>query len=50
MKTFTFYQKNGSACLTLSAETFEEAEEELKEIVKDSYSWRVENENGEDDD
>jgi len=50
MKTFMFYQKNSSACLTISALTFEEAETELCELVKDIYGWRVEDEDGEDED
>lgn len=50
MRTFIFYQKNSSAILTLSANTFEEAEEELKEIVKSTYGWRVEDEKGEEKD
>lgn len=50
MKTYTFYQKNSSAILTLTANTFEEAEEELKEIVKSTYGWRVEDEEGEEKD
>jgi hypothetical protein len=48
LRTFTFYQKNSSAVLTLSAPSFEQAEEDLKEIVKDTYGWRVEDEEGED--
>ena len=50
MRVFTFYQKNSSAILTLSADTLEEAEKELKEIVEDDYGWRVDDEEGEDPD
>jgi hypothetical protein len=50
MKTFRFYQKNSSACLSLSAPNFDEAEVELGYVVKDVYGWRVDDEDGEDDD
>jgi hypothetical protein len=48
MKTFNFYQKNSSATCSISANTFEEAEAELAETVKDMYGWRVDDEDGED--
>lgn len=48
-KTFNFYQKNSSATVSLSANSFEEAEQELFNIVKDDYGWRVDDEDGEDD-
>tara|TARA_R110000772_G_scaffold6250_2_gene21917 strand:- start:1798 stop:1953 length:156 start_codon:yes stop_codon:yes gene_type:complete len=49
LKTFNFYQKNSSATLSLSAETFEEAEQDLGDHVSDTYGWRCDNEEGEDD-
>ena len=49
MKTFNFYQKNSSVCVTLSADNFEEAEEILFDHVKSSYGWRVEDEHGKDE-
>lgn len=50
MKTFTFYQKNSSVIITLSAPNFEEAEELLFETVKSDYGWRVDDEDGESED
>lgn len=50
MKTFHFCQKNSSVIVTLSATDFEEAEQELFNTVKDDYGWRVEDEDGEDED
>lgn len=50
MKTFIFCQKNSSAILTLSAPNFDEAEALLAEEVKDVYGWRVNDEDGEDED
>jgi hypothetical protein len=47
MKTYTFYQKNCSAIMTLNAQTFDEAEDELSYIVKDMYGWRCDDEDGE---
>jgi hypothetical protein len=47
MKIFTFYQKNSSAVMMLSAPRFDEAEAELFEIVKDDYGWRCVDEEGE---
>jgi len=46
-KTFLFIQRNGDAIITLSAPTFEEAEESLALIVKDPTEFRVEDEEGE---
>lgn len=48
MKTFTFYQKNSSVIVTLSAPTFNKAEAELFDHVKSTYGWRVIDEDGED--
>jgi hypothetical protein len=50
MKTFVFHQKNGNASVILSAENFKEAELALFDIVKSDYGWRVEDEDGEDED
>lgn len=50
MKTFIFTQKNSSISITISAENFEEAEEILNDTVKDNYGWRVNDEEGEDED
>jgi hypothetical protein len=48
-KTFNFYQKNSSATVSLSADSFKEAEQELFNLVKDDYGWRVDDEDGEDE-
>jgi len=48
-RTFHFYQKNSSVCVTLSADSFEEAEKELFETVKDNYGWRVNDEEGDEE-
>ena len=48
MKTFIFIQKNGSAVITLSAPSYDEALNELAEIVKDPEGFSVEDEDGED--
>jgi len=50
MKTFKFYAKNSSAVVILSAPNFDMAEKELFETVISQYGWRVENEEGEDED
>jgi len=50
MKTFIFTQKHGNASVTLSANDFEEAEEALFDIVQGDCGWRVEDEDGEDED
>lgn len=47
MKTFIFIQKNNSVVVSLSAESFEEAEKLLFETVVSDYGWKVENEDGE---
>jgi len=47
MKRFTFYQKHGNASVTLSANNFEEAEQELMDIVQGDCGWRVDDEEGE---
>ena len=47
MKTFVFIQKNSSVVVSLSAESFEEAEKLLFETVISDYGWKVENEEGE---
>lgn len=49
MKTFTFINKNSSAIMVLSAQNFEEAEQELFELVK-TDDWYVEDEDGESED
>jgi hypothetical protein len=48
LKTFNFYHKNSSANLTLSAETFKEAEQDLADHVSDTYGWRCDDEEEED--
>lgn len=50
MRTFIFVQKNGSGVITLSAPSFEEAHFELIQIVKHPTDWRVEDEEGEEED
>lgn len=49
MKTFHFYHKNSSVNVTLSAKDFDEAEEILFDHVKDTYGWRVDSVEGEDE-
>jgi len=50
MKTFVFNEKNGSGTLTVSAPNFNEADRIVDEIVKNANNWRVEDEDGEDED
>lgn len=50
MRTFVFVSENSSAVLTLSASSYEEAMEELTETVKHPADFRVEDEEGEDED
>lgn len=47
MKTFTFISKSTSAIVTLSAEDFFDAENQLEQVVKDTWEFRVDNEEGE---
>jgi hypothetical protein len=42
MKTYVFAEKNGSAIVTLSADTEDEAMTSLADIVKDPESFRLE--------
>lgn len=49
MRTFIFVQQNGSAVITLSALTYEDAFKELEELVYMPEDFRVENENGEEE-
>jgi hypothetical protein len=42
MSTFVFTQKNSGVAVTISADTYEEAEAELFEVVKSDYGWRGE--------
>lgn len=49
MRTFIFIEKNGSGTLAVSAETFDEAIENLGEMVSEPMGWRVENEEGEEE-
>jgi len=46
MKTFNFIHKNSSAVITVSADDFVDAEEQLEELVKESWEWSIENEEG----
>lgn len=48
MLTFMFIEKNGNGTLYLSASSYEEVLEKLKEKVKDVDSWRCTDEEGED--
>lgn len=50
MRTFVFTQKNSSLVIVVSAKDFTEAEQILDNTVKDNYGWRVDNEEGEEDD
>ena len=47
MKTFTFIHKEDEATLTIKAGDFNEAEIILDFIVKNSYKWKILNEEGE---
>lgn len=47
MKTFAFISKSTSAIVTLSAEDFFDAENQLEQVVKDPFDFRVDNEEGE---
>jgi hypothetical protein len=49
MKTFIFIEKNGSGVITLSAPNFDSAIEILEETVAEPMGWRVEDEDGEDE-
>jgi len=49
-KTFVFIEKNGSGVITLSAPSFDEAIIELGEKVTEPMGWRVEDEDGEEED
>jgi len=50
MKTFTFYQKNSSVCVTLTAPDLNSAEILLFDTVRDDYGWRCDDEDGEEED
>ena len=45
--TYIFAHKNSSVVLTISAESFIDAEYELTYLVNDIYAWRCDNEEGE---
>lgn len=49
-KTFLFSQKNGSGNLTLSAPNYEEALQQLDQMVLYPYDWICEDEGGDDED
>lgn len=49
MKTYTFFEHNGNASITLSASSFEQAYEYLVKITKHPSDWRVEDEEGEEE-
>jgi hypothetical protein len=49
MRTFLFIEQNGNAVITLSAETYQEAEQYLAELVKEPNDFRVEDEEGEEE-
>lgn len=46
-RIYVFIHKNSSAVLTLTAVNFTDAEENLHDLVEDSESWRVDDEEGE---
>lgn len=48
-KTFIYYEKNGSATITVSAQDESEADQTLSEIVKDPETFRLEEVMGEDE-
>lgn len=47
ISNYTFNHKNAPVSILISAESYIEAEKILKDIVKDDYGWRIEDENGE---
>lgn len=47
MKTFAFISKSTSTIITLSAEDFFDAKNQLKQVVKDPFDFKVDNEEGE---
>ena len=49
-KTFIYYEKNGSATVTISAQDEAEATQAFAEIVKDPDAFRLGEVMGEDDD
>jgi len=49
MKTFIFYQKNSSAVMALSAPTYDDAYEQLTEEVGNTWGWRCDDQEGEDE-
>lgn len=49
MPTFIFTETYGSAVLIISAKTYEDAWENLEELVKDTEEWRCENKEGEEE-
>lgn len=49
MRTYIFNERNGNGTLILSAENFPDAEELMKEKVVHPINWRIEDEEGEDE-
>ena len=49
MKKFTFIHKHCSATLTITADTFNEADAEADSIVKRPEMWAINNEEGEEE-
>lgn len=41
MKTYTFADKNSTGILVVNAENEEDAREQFKDMVKDTYGWRL---------
>ena len=50
MKTFVFAEKNSSAVIVLSAESFLMAHMMMQQLVKDVDAWRCDDEEGEEED
>ena len=49
MRTFTFTHKNTGDVFITEADDFDEAEVILKNTLIDTYGWRVDDEEGEDE-
>lgn len=50
MLTYTFYHKNNSNFFVTSQDSAEDAWKELEETVKDTWGWRLEDDEEEEDD
>jgi hypothetical protein len=46
LKRFTFHHKNGNASITLSALDYNDADENMYDLVEDTEAWQCEDEKG----